>query len=167
MVEMSTLPSAQKLKLSEVDETLHRQPLPSNEGSPIAGFERRRRLFAFAGIVAIALVFIVGLILSNGDGENSSAGGTQGRGSSWEKQLFYDMAVVEDRGDLEALKRSGGCAQDSSNMDVAMYTSLSKQLMERYGNEVLAKYGVSREQWSEIMLKGAAERWATPDPPTC
>ena len=77
------------------------------------------------------------------------------------------MAVVEDRGDLEALKRSGGCAQDSSNMDVAMYTSLSKQLMERYGNEVLAKYGVSREQWSEIMLKGAAERWATPDPPTC
>ena len=158
---------ASKVELSKGAETLQSQPLPSNEGSTAAGYERRRRLLIFAGIVAFALAFIVGLILASGNGENGSTRGTQERGSSWEKQLYYDMAVAEDRGDLEALKRSGGCAQDTSNMDVATYTSLSKQLMERYGDQVLAKHGVSRDQWSEIMFKGATERWETPDPPTC
>lgn len=136
--------------------------------------------------VTVAVLVIQGIVGENGSGgetrgmnttkatpvwgqvgENSNAGGTQERGSSWEKQLYYDMAVAEDRGDLEALKRSGGCAQDTSNMDVATYTSLSKQLMARYGDQVLAKHGVSRDQWSEIMWKGATERWETPDPPTC
>ena len=159
--------SAPKVELSKEAETLHRQPLPSNEGNTAAGYERRRRLLTFAGIVALVLAFVVGLILTNGDGENGSTGGIQERESSWEQQLYYDMAVAEDRGDLEALKRSGGCAQDTSIMEVATYTSLSKQLMARYGDQVLAKHGVSRDQWSEIMLKGATERWETPDPPTC
>lgn len=159
--------SAPKVELSKEAETLRAQSLPSNEGSTAAGYERRRRLLTFAGIVALAFAFIVGLILTNGDRENGSTGGTQEHGSSWEKQLYYDMAVAEDRGDLEALKRSGGCAQDTSNMDVATYTSLSNQLMAHYGDQMLAKHGVSRDQWSEIMLKGATERWETPDPPTC
>lgn len=137
--------SAPKVELSKVDETLRPQSIPSNEGSTAAGYERRRRLLTFAGIVALVLAFVVGLILTNGDGENGSTGGTQEHGSRWEKQLYYDMAVAEDRGDLDALNRSGGCAQDTSNMDVATYTSLSKQLMARYGDQVLAKHGVSRD----------------------
>ena len=168
--------SAQKIELSKADETLHRQPSPSNEpeGSPTSGYERRRQLFAFVIIAAFALVLMVGLILlSNSDGGNSSVSTNSttstnsSAGVNREKQLYYDMAVAEDRGDMEALKRAGGCASDSWNMDVAMYSTLSKQLMARYGNQVLAKYGVSRAQWSEIMLKGATERWETPDPPTC
>ena len=159
--------TAEKLELSKVDEPLQRRPLPSSEGIAIAGYERRRKLFAIAGFGAFVLVLIVGLILTNGDGENSNAGGTHERGSSWEKRLYYDMAVAEGRGDFEALNRAGGCARDSWNIDVAMYSTLSKQLMARYGDQVLAKHGVSRAQWSEIMLKGATERWETPDPPTC
>ena len=159
--------SAQKLELLEVGETLNRQPLSPNEGGITNGYERKRRFFAFAVIAAFALVVIVGLILQNSDGQSGSVGTNSSAGVNREKQLYYDMAVAEDRGDMEALKRAGGCASDSWNMDVAMYTSLSKQLMDSYGDQVLAKYGVSREQWSEIMLKGATERWSTPDPPTC
>ena len=156
--------NAPPLELSKVGNTLYQPPLLSNARSIIAGWGWRRRLLAVAGtlfgtsVVALVLVlpFLTYSVEQNGSASNN-----------WENQLYFDMAVAEDRGDLEALKRSGGCAQDTSNMDVATYPSLSKQLMARYGDEVLAKHGVSREQWSEIMLKGAIERWAMPDPPTC
>ena len=156
--------NAQKLKLSEVDETLHRGPLLSNDRSIVAGWVWRRRLIAALVLVVVLVLPFLTLCF----GQNGGATDAETDSSSIdEKQLYYYMAVAEDRGDLEALKRAGGCAQYTSNMDVAMYSSLSKQLMARYGDEVLAKYGVSQEQWSEIMLKGATERWATPDPPTC
>ena len=151
--------------------------------------EHRTPLNSAYKVVALFFVFLVIPLFACSAGQNDSASTDSSQGSRqpvWgtaeqrqsartnssagvnrEKQLYYDMAVAEDRGDIEALRRSGGCAQDTSNMDVAMYTSLSKQLMVSYGDQVLAKYGVSRAQWSEVMLKGATERWETPNPPTC
>ena len=162
--------SAPKVELSKVDETLHGRSLLSSYRRTIAGWSRRRRLLAFAGtvltsLVALTLVFlVVSLVILQ---LTYSEGHDRGVSNSWEKQLYYDMAVAEDRGDFEALNRAGGCSRDSWDMDVAMYSTLSKQLMARYGDQVLAKYGVSRDQWSGIMWTGANERWPTPDPPTC
>lgn len=84
-----------------------------------------------------------------------------------EKQLYYDVAAAEDRGDLDAQERANGCVRDGLDLDVEKYASLLRPLQVRYRSEVLAEYGVSQEQWNKIMVKGAKERWDTPKPPKC
>ena len=84
-----------------------------------------------------------------------------------EKQLYYEVAAAEGRGDLEARERANGCVRGGLDVDVAKYASLSRPLQERYRSEVLAEYGVSQEQWEKIMVKGTKERWDIPKPPKC
>ena len=90
-----------------------------------------------------------------------------GGGGISEKQLYYDVAAAEDRGDLEARKQANGCVRGGLDVDVEKYASLAMRLQERYRNEVLTEYGVTQEQWREIGWKGAKERWDTPPVPTC
>ena len=90
-----------------------------------------------------------------------------GGGNTSEKQLFYDVVAAEDRADLEATKQANGCTRGGLDLDVEKYASLVRPLEERYRNEVLAKYGVSQEQWQEIARKGIDEHWDTPEPLTC
>ena len=73
-----------------------------------------------------------------------------GRGGIPEKQLFYDVVAAEDRAHFEATKQANGCTQGGLDLDLEKYISLVGPLEERYRNEVLAKLGVSQEEWREI-----------------
>ena len=103
---------------------------------------------------------VVGLVLA------LAFAGCGGDGIS-EKQLYFEVAAAEDRGELEARKEANGCIRGGLDLDVDKYASIVGPLLERYRNEVLAQYGVSQEQWTEIVIKGSRERWEVPEPLKC
>ncbi len=108
----------------------------------------------FGLFVANALLLALMLAACGGDGIS-------------EKQLYYDVAAAEDRAELEARKQANGCLRGGLDLDVEKYTVLLRPLQERYRDAVLEEYGVSQEQWREILLEGSEERWNVPKPLTC
>ena len=91
------------------------------------------------------------------------------------RKIYTEIVLAEDRGHVDAnlayplpdifspqyaLWRDSGLLRQQTfkNLDLA------NQLVERYRNEVLRRYGITPEQETEISVEAAKENWPLPEP---
>ncbi len=129
-------------------------------------------------IVALLFVLIIVFVPSSNKSfnEGREAGQTEvTKLSEKQKKSIYKEAVAaEDKGTAEAEEQCPTNAseeplfsqwQEMTHEERMKYMEncfdLQNQLLEKYRNEVLAKYGLSEEQWFKIAGQALDEDWPT------
>ena len=122
-------------------------------------FAKHRILTA---IIAIIVVMYVG-----GSIGLSQETPTAERSLEQKQEIFYKVTEAEDKATKEAREQfptDPSIVTDSNQLteNVEQNADLTVELQAKYKQEVLNQYGLTEEEWQEIMLEGATNDWPTP-----
>ena len=94
-------------------------------------------------------------------GEVGKSEETTGLSEEQRRTIFKELVAAEDRADAEAEAIYPLDIFDPNYQEgtIEKYVALSNELLDKYRAEVRAKYGITEEQQSAIIVEGVTEYW--------
>lgn len=121
-------------------------------------------------IILIILIIIIGS--KNGDSQKGFQDGmknateileTKERSLDEKQEIFYKVAQAEDKAMKEAEKMYPtslyNIDADQAKKNVEPNAELSQELEEKYKQEILNEYNVSKDEWVKIATEGVKDNW--------
>ena len=121
-------------------------------------------------IILIIVILIIGS--KNGDSQKGFQDGmkdatemleTKERSLEEKQEIFYKVAQAEDKAMKEAEKMYPtslyNVDADQAKKNVEPNAELSQELEEKYKQEILNEYNVSKDEWVKIATEGVRDNW--------
>ncbi len=124
-----------------------------------------------SGIIILIIVIII-IGSKNGDSQKGFQDGmkdatemleTKERSLEEKQEIFYKVAQAEDKAMKEAEKMYPtslyNVDADQAKKNVEPNAELSHELEEKYKQEILNEYNVSKDEWVKIATEGVKDNW--------
>lgn len=124
-----------------------------------------------SGIILLIILMII-FGSKNGDSQKGFQDGmndateilqTSGRSLKEKQEIFFKVAQAEDKAMKEAERKYPtniyNVDVEQAKKNVEPNAELSQELEEKYKQEILNEYNVSKDEWSKIGIEGVKDNW--------